>query len=130
VKKYDPQPDSDAEDSANLDGVEGRQLNTGEKIYLGLAVSMVDQKVAVPFLDPSRERLLEYDITRAIANVMNTDKPVVGIMSSLPVFGQFNPMMMRMGGGGRQDSWALVDELKHDFNVKEINLPPTKSTTK
>ncbi len=120
VKKYDPQPDSDAEDSANLDGVEGQQVNIGEKLYLGLAVSMLDQKVALPFLDPRRERLLEYDITRAIANVMTTEKPVVGIMSSLPIFGQFNPMMMRMGGGARQDSWLLVDELKHDFTVKEI----------
>jgi ABC-type uncharacterized transport system involved in gliding motility auxiliary subunit len=121
IKKYDPQPDSDAEDSANLDGVDGQPVNTmGEKVYLGLAVSMVDQKVAVPFLDPRRERLLEYDITRAIANVMNTEKTTVGIMSSLPIFGQFNPMMMRMGGGGRQDSWVFVDELKRDFNVKEI----------
>ncbi len=120
IKKYDPQPDSDAEDSANLDGVEGQQVNLGEKVYLGLAVSMVDQKVALPFLDPRRERLLEYDISRAIANVMNTEKTTVGIMSSLPIFGQFNPMMMRMGGGGRQDSWIIVDELKRDFNVKEI----------
>ena len=74
IKKYDPQPDSDAEDSANLDGVEGQQLNMGEKLYLGLAVSMVDQKVAIPFLDPRRERLLEYDISRAIANVMTHGK--------------------------------------------------------
>ena len=120
VKKYDPQPDTDAEDSANLDGVEGQQVNLGEKLYLGLAVSMLDQKVALPFLDPRRERLLEYDITRAVANVMNTEKAVVGIMSSLPIFGQFNPMAMRMGGGGKQDSWILVDELKRDFTVKEI----------
>jgi len=120
VKKFDPQPDSDAEESASLDGVEGQPLTGGDKLYLGLAVNMVDQKVPIPFLDPRRERLLEYDITRAIANVMNTDKAVVGIMSSLPVFGQFNPMMMRMGGGGRQDAWLLVDELKRDFNVKEI----------
>lgn len=119
LKKYDPQPDSDAEDSANLDGVEGQQLNIGEKVYLGLAVSMLDQKVALPFLDPRRERLLEYDITRAIANVMNTEKAVVGIMSGLPVMGEFNPMMMRMGGG-RQEPWIFVNELKRDFTVKEV----------
>src|SRR5687768_13746010 len=58
VRKYDPQPDTDAEDSATLDGVDGQQVNLGEKVYLGLAVSMLDQKVALPFLDPSRERLL------------------------------------------------------------------------
>ena len=30
VEKYDPQPDSDAEDSARLDGIEGQQLSSGE----------------------------------------------------------------------------------------------------
>jgi ABC-type uncharacterized transport system involved in gliding motility auxiliary subunit len=125
IKKFDPQPDSDAEDSANLDGVEGQQLNLGEKVYLGLAVKMLDSKVAIPFLTPQRERLLEYDISRAIANVTTTEKPVVGIMSSLPIFGQFNPMMMQMGGG-RQDPWVFINELKQDFNVKEIQTTVDK----
>lgn len=119
VKKFDPQPDSDAEDSANLDAVEGQQINFGDKAYLGLAVSMLDAKVALPFLDPRRERLLEYDITRAIANVITTEKAVVGIMSSLPIFGQANPMMMQMGGQ-RQEPWVFISELKRDFTVKEI----------
>src|SRR5436190_3017236 len=57
VKKFDPQPDSDAEDSANLDGVEGQQINLGEKIYMGLAFNMLDSKTALPFVDPRRERL-------------------------------------------------------------------------
>ena len=69
IEKFDPQPDSDAEDSARLDGIEGQQTNTGEKFYLGLAVSFLDQKAAIPFLAPDRERLLEYDITRAISRV-------------------------------------------------------------
>lgn len=119
IKKYDPQPDSDAEDSANLDGVEGQQLNFGDKVYLGIAVSMLDSKAALPFLDPRRERLLEYDITRAIANVANPQKANVGVMSGLPVFGQMNPMMM-MQGGGRQEPWIFINELKRDFNVKEV----------
>lgn len=124
IKKYDPQPDSDAEESAALDGVEGQQVNFGDKIYLGLAVSMLDSKQALPFLDPNRERLLEYDITRAIANVMTTEKAVVGILTGLPMFGQMNPMMM-MQGGGRQEPWIVVNELKRDFEVREI---PTTAT--
>ena len=119
VKKLDPQPDSDAEDSANLDGVEGQQINFGDKVYLGISVSMLDSKVALPFLDPRRERLLEYDLTRAIANVANPEKAVVGVMSSLPVFGQMNPMMM-MQGGQRQEPWIFITELQRDFTVREI----------
>ena len=36
IEKFNPEPDSDAEDSAQLDGVEGQLTNTGEKFYLGL----------------------------------------------------------------------------------------------
>src|SRR5207302_9004602 len=92
IQKLDPEPDSDAEDSAKLDGIEGQMLQSGERIYLGLSVSMLDQKEAIPFLTPDRERLLEYDISRAVARVMASEKPVVGLMSPLPVMGRMNPM--------------------------------------
>jgi ABC-type uncharacterized transport system involved in gliding motility auxiliary subunit len=126
IKKFDPQPDSDAEDSANLDGVEGQALNMGDKVYMGVAFNMLDSKTALPFLDPRRERLLEYDITRAIANVATTDKQIIGVMSALPVFGEMNPMAMRMGQGGRQDPWVFVNELKRDFTVKEVQMTADK----
>ena len=127
IEKYDPEPDSDAEDSARLDGVEGEMLQTGERFYLGLAVSVLDEKQAIPFLDPSRERLLEYDLSRAISRVMTPEKPVVGIMSALPVFGMpANPMMMRMGQGQGQQPWVIVNELKNDFNVRRVEMTADK----
>ena len=69
-----PQPDSDAEDSARLDGLEPQPLPRRRTFYLGLAVSLADQSVALPFLDPNRERQLEYDLTRAIARVITPGK--------------------------------------------------------
>ena len=122
LEKYDPQPDSDAEDSARLDGIEGQQLSNGEKFYLGLAVSQLDAKEAIPFLAPEREQLLEYDLSRAITRVTRPEKPVIGIMSPLPVFGApANPMMMQMGQQG-QPPWTLVTELQNDFNVKRVEM--------
>src|ERR1700730_4047953 len=96
IQRLNPEPDSDAEDSARLDGVEGQQLRTGERIYLGLSVAMLDQKQAIPFLTPDRERLLEYDISCSSSRVTTAEKPVVGVMSPLPVMGQMNPMAMQM----------------------------------
>jgi ABC-type uncharacterized transport system involved in gliding motility auxiliary subunit len=126
VEKYDPQPDSDAEDSARLDGIEGQQLSGGERVYLGLAVSVLDSKQAIPFLAPNRERMLEYDLSRAITRVVTPDKPVVGVMSSLPIFGMpSNPMMAQMGQRG-QDPWAFVTELKNDFTVKNVGMESEK----
>jgi len=127
IQKLDPIPDSDAEDSAKLDGVEGQSLQLGsEPIYLGLSVSMLDQKEAIPFLAPDRERLLEYDISRAISRVMTPSKPVVGVMSSMPVQGMpMNPMMARMGQQGQQP-WVFVSELQRDFTVKTVEMTADK----
>src|SRR3954467_5665785 len=36
IQRLDPEPDSDAEDSAKLDGVEGQPLPNGEALYLGV----------------------------------------------------------------------------------------------
>ncbi len=128
VQKFDPQPDSDAEDSARLDGVEGQATAPfgGEKVYLGLVVSMLDQKVALPWLPPEREKLLEYDISRSIARVVNPTPAVIGLMSALPVFGaEPNPMMQRMGQAATEP-WTFVSELKKDFTVREIPMTATK----
>jgi ABC-type uncharacterized transport system involved in gliding motility auxiliary subunit len=122
VEKYDPQPNSDAEDSARLDGVEEQTLPNGEKFYLGLAVEQVGTKQAIPFLNPDRERQLEYDISRSISRVVTPDKPVIGVMTSLPVFGTpSNPMMMQMGQQG-QEPWAIIGELKDDFTLRHVEL--------
>ena len=122
IQKLDPAPDSDAEDSARLDGIEGQARMEGEPFYLGVSVSMLDQKQALPFLSPDRERLLEYDLARALSRVISTTKPVIGVMSPLPYGGQpMNPMMMRMGQQGQQP-WVLISELKRDFTVKDVPL--------
>ena len=120
IEKLNPQPDSDAEDSANLDGVEAQELPSGDKFYLGLTVSFADQKLALPVLAPDRERLLEYDLARAIARVTTTTKPVVGVMSPLPLFGMpGNPMM---GVAAAREPQIFVNELKRDFELKRVSM--------
>jgi ABC-type uncharacterized transport system involved in gliding motility auxiliary subunit len=126
VIKLDPKPDSDAEDSANLDGIEGQDTGQGDKIYFGIAVSCLDAKTTIPFLSPDRETLLEYDISRAISSVANPKKPVIGVMSALPVTGrEAAPMMMQQ----RQDAsqpWVFLTELKENYIVRDIPLTTDK----
>lgn len=123
VKKFDPQPDSEEEDAAKLDGVEP-QMNqqNGESYYLGLSINLDPQKAALPALSVQRDRLLEYDLARAISQVLQTNKPVIGIMTPLPAFGApANPMMMRMGQQG-SEPWVFIAELKRDFDVRQVNM--------
>ena len=121
LQKLNPEPDSDAEDSARLDGIDPVMLSSGDKFYLGLAVSQLDAKQAVP-VNPDRERLLEYDISRAISRVTTPEKTAVGVMSALPVFGApANPMMEQMGQRGAQP-WELINELNGDYTVRQVPL--------
>ena len=118
VEKFDPQPDSDAEDSAALDGVEAQVTGAGDRFYLGLSVSQIDQKFALPALTLDRERLLEYDLTRAIGRTATAKKPVIGVMTPLPAFGSGgNPMM----GMPAQAPWVFISELRRDYNVKHVD---------
>ncbi len=122
VRFLDPEPFSPAEDEAAQDRIPPRRSsNQVDQYYLGLAVTMLDTTVTIPFLDPSRDGHLEYDMIRAVTQVAATDRPVVGVMSTLPLFGQAaNPMMPQMGGGRR--AWMAIQQLQSDFEVREYGL--------
>ena len=111
VERYNPKPDSEEEDAAQLDGIEPQQLDTGEQFYLGIAVSQLDRKQAIAAVSPQRERLLEYDLMRAIARVGNPERPKIGLMAGLPVLGErFNPFTRQSSRalGARQRAQARV----------------------
>ncbi len=121
VEKYDPEPLSDAEDLAKLDGIEPQNVDLFDKIYLGISVRMLDETASIPFLSLNRENLLEYDISRMISQVATPEKPKVGVISSLPVFGsQMNPMMMQMGQQS-QPKWVVIRQLEQLFEVEELD---------
>ena len=118
IEKYNPKPDSDEEDAAQLDGVEPQTLFTGEQFYLGLSVSRLDRKQSLSNISQQRERLLEYDLVRAIARVANPERPTLGVMSAVPVLGEAMNPMTRQGS----EPWVLANELKRDFNVKSVPM--------
>ncbi|HTV61594.1 MAG TPA: Gldg family protein [Verrucomicrobiae bacterium] len=126
IQKFDPEPDSDAEDSARLDGLEPQQMPDGDDFYLGLSVSSADQRAAIPFLAPNREQLLEYDITRAITTVLEPEKPTIGIMSPLPIFGQQPDPEMPTENGQAAAPWTFVQQLQQEFNVERVPMDTGK----
>ena len=118
IEKYNPRPDSEEEDAAQLDGVEAQQLMTGEQFYLGIAVSQLERKQAIAAVTPQRERLLEYDLVRAIARTASPQRPRIGLMAGLPVLGEkFNPFTRQSS-----EPWVLANELKREFDVKEVPM--------
>lgn len=116
VENLDPQPDTDAEDAANLDGISGQRLTQDDNFYFGLAVTSLDKTSVIPFLDPNDETMLEYYLSRAIAEVTQPKKPVLGLLSGLPMAGR-EPMFP-----GQQPSspWIIYQQLAQTFEVRNF----------
>jgi len=76
LQVIDPQPFSDEEDRAVAMGLQGVPVNqAGEQVYFGLAGSnSADKDAVIPFLQPERERFLEYDLTKMIFELVTTKK--------------------------------------------------------
>ncbi len=115
--------DSDEADSAALDGIPAQQIDLTDAIYFGVSFTCVDQKTAIGFLNPDRESLLEYDLTRAISEVSTFERKKIGLMSSLDVMGSPAPMMMNPAmAPPQQQPWIVMQELQNLFEVEQLEF--------
>ncbi len=117
IENLDPEPDTDAEDSANLDGINGQRMND-QNLFFGLAISCLDKKSVIPFIDPRDETMLEYHLSKAISDVSVPSKPKVGIMSAFDLKGA--PAMMP--GQPPAQSWVIYQQLKQSFDLVDVPM--------
>jgi len=68
----------------------------------------------------------EYDLTRAVARVSSLKKPIVGVMSAMPVFGRGLAPLAMQERKGLTEPWVLIAELKRDFELREVSLTAKK----
>jgi ABC-type uncharacterized transport system involved in gliding motility auxiliary subunit len=118
---YDPEPFSDTEDHAMAYGLQGVPVDQGgTQVYFGLAGSnLLDDERTIAFFQPERERFLEYDLTKLIYELSTPKRPVVGVMSSLPLDGNPQLMMMTHGQQGGQP-FASTELLRQTNTVKTV----------
>ena len=119
IENFDPQPDTDAEDSANMDGIAGQRLED-ENLYFGLSISSLDQQTTIPFLDPTNDTVLEYQLSSAIASVTTFEKPAIGIMTTLPLAGSPPAKPGEQG----QPPWAMFELLRQRYNLYYLGMQP------
>ncbi len=118
----DPEPDSEEEDVAQRSGLQGLPIAPEVHFYLGLMASGSGGEEVIPYFDQSRERFLEYDITRAIYLASQEGRVKVGVLSSLKLFGDPAPNPMFGGPPPEQNGkpWMFIEELKKLYDVSEI----------
>ncbi len=115
----DPQPFSEEEDEATAAGLQSVPVgSTGDKLFFGLAGSnSLNGKASIPFFQPDKEVFLEYDVAKLIQGLIKPDKPVIGLISSLPIGGGFDPTSQKMS-----DPWAVMQQLDDMFEVRPLGL--------
>lgn len=122
VKKLNPEPNTDAEDSAMIDGLQaGVSGETNNELYFGIAIQCLDAVEAIPFIPAKPETMLEYDLARAISSVHGGKSKKIVVMSGMPLAGGF-------GGNFQappQQPWMFYELLGKDYQVELI---PTTST--
>ena len=112
----DPRPDTKEEQRAQRHGIAAMRAAQGSA-YLGLTAQQADTVKALPMLDPSRERFLEFDLSKLIASSARLERPKLALISSLPISNQIPQ------GGDQQGGPAdlLLAELGQGFEVITLN---------
>jgi ABC-type uncharacterized transport system involved in gliding motility auxiliary subunit len=115
LQVIDPQPFSDDEDRAAEFGLQSLHPG-GEALYFGLAgTNSTDGRSAIPTFTADREEFLEYDVAKLVQELGTPKKPVIGLLSSIGVQGQFNPQTGQMG-----EPWPIYTQLQQLFAVRAL----------
>lgn len=119
----DPLPFSEDEDRANAAGLQALPIGSaGESLFLGLVGSnAINTRAVIPFFRPEKEVFLEYDLAKLVHELLTPDRPVVGVISSLPIGAGFDPLARRSG-----EPWVIASELESLFEVRALNTAVTR----
>ena len=116
LRVIDPQAFSEDEDRAAEFGLQSLQGAAGDALYFGLAgTNSTDGRSSIAAFQPDREEFLEYDVAKLIHQLGTPKKPVVGLMSSLPMQGQFDPR-----SGQMSDPWPILAQIQQLFTVRPV----------
>lgn len=119
LQEIDAEPFTQAEDQASAAGLTGAPTETGDLVYFGLVgTNTIDGKETIAFFAQDREPYLEYDLTSLIYRLTMPKKPVIGVVSSLPLETGAGGMAALLQG--QAHPFIAYDELRQSYETKTI----------
>lgn len=117
IHRVDPQPFSNDEDMAAQFGLQAIPTGAaGDVLYFGLAgTNTLDDLQLMPFLQPSKEQFLEYDLAKMISGLTHPEQKKVGLLSSLELQPGFDPATQSV-----REAWTIYDQLDQLFDLELI----------
>ena len=118
VHRVDPEPFSEEEDQAAAFGLQAVPVGAGnETLYLGIAgTNSLDDVQVMPFLQPSKEKFLEYDLAKMISSLGSPEKITIGFLSTLQMEAGFDPATQ-----GMREAWVVFEQLGQLFEIETID---------
>ncbi len=126
LETIDPEPFSVAEDRAVGYGLQGVPINTaGDLFYFGLVGSnTTDDSQVIAFFQAEKEQFLEYDLTKLVYGLSNPKKPLVGLITSLPL--EFGPGGLQMAMRGQSQPYGIMTAMRQFFDVRTLKADTTE----
>jgi ABC-type uncharacterized transport system involved in gliding motility auxiliary subunit len=117
LRIIDPAPFSEDEDKAAEFGLQGIPLQQGgDQLYLGLAGKNAQGDTQViPFFALDQEEFLEYELSRLVQSLAKPERPVVGVLSGLPINGGFD-----MQARQPTPPWMVMEEIRQLFKIESL----------
>jgi ABC-type uncharacterized transport system involved in gliding motility auxiliary subunit len=118
VRRIDPAPFSEEEDEAAALGLQAAPVGaSGETLFLGIAGSnSLDDIQVMPFLQPSKEKFLEYDLAKMVSSLGTPERSRLGLLTSLPIQAGWDPATQ-----GMRDPWVIYSQLQDLFEIETID---------
>ncbi len=128
LEDVDPEPFTAAEDEATANGLSGAPTDSGDTVYFGLVgTNRIDGKETIPYFSPDREQYLEFDLSTLIYHLSQPQKPVLGIISTLPLDTGAGGMQAALQGASQP--YAIYSELAQTYTTQMLDpaanrIPP------
>src|SRR5258708_15747072 len=120
LEDVDPEPFTAAEDEATSNGLTGAQTDSGDTVYFGLVgTNRIDGKEVIAYFTGEREPYLEYDLSTLIYHLSTPTKPVLGIISSLPLDTGLGGMAAALQGNAQPNT--IYAELSESFATRILD---------
>jgi ABC-type uncharacterized transport system involved in gliding motility auxiliary subunit len=115
----DPVPFSEIEDQAVAAGIRGAPIPTGERVYFGLTgANSIAGRETVPVFLESREQFLEYDLTSIVSRLTREKKPVLGVVTNLPLDTGSGGIEAAMQGNSQP--FFIYEQLRNEHELRTL----------
>jgi len=117
LQRVDPVPFSPQEDQAAQYGLQGVPVGTaGDTLYFGLVgTNSLDGMEIMPFLQPDKEKFLEYDLAKIVFSLSHPQHKKVGLISGLDMKPGFDPATQSM-----REAWIIHGQFDQLFELQDL----------